>query len=124
MGNHFREAYGDDIVLECVWMKAGGTDSVLNGTIHMTEPYYIYENLWNDRLKKWSHEFSCVVLGYEQQFFTRRAQLDFSDAGATCEEQLAACTMNPVPVSTAPMKQIAIFASVLAAVNVVTILSQ
>jgi len=59
---HFQAAYGSDIVLERVWMKAGGTDSVLNGTIHMTEPYYIYENLHANRLKKWSHEFGCVVL--------------------------------------------------------------
>lgn len=88
---HFRKAYGDDIVLERVWMKAGGTEMVLNGTIHMTEPYYIYENLYNDRVKKWSHEFSCIIMGYEQQFFALKANTDFAERGSTCEEQLAAC---------------------------------
>ncbi|CAE8607458.1 unnamed protein product [Polarella glacialis] len=34
----FRAKYGNDIQLERVWRKAGGTDMVLNGTIHMTEP--------------------------------------------------------------------------------------
>lgn len=88
---HFKDAYGSDIVLERVWMKAGGTQLVLNGTIHMTEPYYIYENHWEGQLKKWSHEFSCVVMGYEQQFFAQKAVLDFSDAGSGCEAQLASC---------------------------------
>jgi len=88
---HFRTAYGQDIALERVWMKSGGTEMVLNGSIHMTEPYYIYENLYQGRLKKWSHQFSCIVLGYEQQFFTKRAETDFSSVGTTCELQLAAC---------------------------------
>jgi len=88
---HFREAYGSDIILERVWMTAGGTDNVLNGTIHMTEPYYIYENLYNDRLKKWSHAFSCIVMGYEQQFFAMKAKTDWSSGGDTCELQVAAC---------------------------------
>jgi len=88
---HFKAAYGNDIVLERVWMTSGGTDLVLNGTIHMTEPYYIYENLWDDRPKKQNHEFSCVVMGYEQQFFAQKAVLDFSSAGSTCEAQLQAC---------------------------------
>jgi len=88
---HFKAAYGDDIVLERVWMTSGGTELLLNGTIHMTEPYYIYENLWSDQVKKWSHEFSCVVMGYEQNFFAQKAVLDFSTAGESCEDQLAAC---------------------------------
>eukprot|EP00930_Biecheleria_cincta_P084070 TRINITY_DN73567_c0_g1_i1.p1 TRINITY_DN73567_c0_g1~~TRINITY_DN73567_c0_g1_i1.p1 ORF type:complete len:645 (-),score=92.35 TRINITY_DN73567_c0_g1_i1:468-2402(-) len=92
---HFKAAYGNDIVLERVWMTSGGTQMVLNGTIHMTEPYYVYENLWTDRPKKWSHEFSCVVLGYEQQFFAQKAVLDFSAAGLGCENQLTSCE-NPV----------------------------
>eukprot|EP00401_Gymnodinium_catenatum_P000505 CAMPEP_0117554824 /NCGR_PEP_ID=MMETSP0784-20121206/50954_1 /TAXON_ID=39447 /ORGANISM="" /LENGTH=477 /DNA_ID=CAMNT_0005352003 /DNA_START=69 /DNA_END=1498 /DNA_ORIENTATION=- len=92
---HFQEAYGSDIVLERVWMKAGGTEMVLNGSIHMTEPYYIYENLWDDRVKKWSHEFSCVVMGYEQQFFAKAPTVSApSDADATedpCSVELQAC---------------------------------
>eukprot|EP00929_Paragymnodinium_shiwhaense_P067940 TRINITY_DN3414_c0_g1_i1.p1 TRINITY_DN3414_c0_g1~~TRINITY_DN3414_c0_g1_i1.p1 ORF type:complete len:647 (+),score=121.28 TRINITY_DN3414_c0_g1_i1:77-2017(+) len=96
---HFRTAYGADIQLERIWMKSGGTDMVLNGSIHLTEPYYIYENLHQDRLKKWSHEFSCVVLGYEQQFFAREAQTDFSSAGDSCEDQLAMCQQGSVPIS-------------------------
>jgi hypothetical protein len=35
---------------------------VLNGTVHMTEPYYIYESLYMDLPKKWSHEFSCASI--------------------------------------------------------------
>jgi len=96
---HFKAAYGNDIILERVWMTSGGTQMVLNGTIHMTEPYYIYENLWKDRVKKWSHEFSCVVMGYEQQFFAQKAVLDFSDAGSSCEDQLASCTKQQVLVN-------------------------
>jgi len=89
----FRAAYGQDIQLERVWMKSGGTASVLNGSIHMTEPYYIYENLYSNRVKKWSHDFSCMVLGYEQRFFTLKS-LVVTDAGngtATCSQQLASC---------------------------------
>jgi hypothetical protein len=90
---HFQQAYGNDIKLERVWMTAGGTDMLLNGTIHMTEPYYIYENLHADRLKKWSHRFGCIVMGYEQQFFSegQSALTDFSSAGSSCDMQLAAC---------------------------------
>jgi len=95
---HFRAEYGE-IELERVWMKAGGTDKVLSGEIHMTEPYYIYENMYNDRLKKWSHEFSCVVLGYEQQFFALKAQTDFKSAGNTCEQQLMKCENKLAEVS-------------------------
>jgi len=97
--SHFKAAYGNDIVLERVWMKEGGTEKIQDGSIHMTEPYYIYENLWKDRPKKWSHEFSCVVMGYEQNFFARRAILDFSSAGATCEQQLEACSKQNLQIS-------------------------
>merc|ERR1719356_630880 len=77
-------------------MKAGGTDSVLNGTIHMTEPYYIYENLWDDRLKKWSHQFGCLVMAYEQQFFAKKPQLStVTDADpTTCTSKLQACIVQ------------------------------
>lgn len=110
---HFQQAYGSDIVLERVWMTAGGSDMLLNGSIHMSAPYYIYENLYNDRLKKWSHEFSCVVMGYEQQFFSKKAVLDFSDAGATCDDQLLACTRKDVTLSSAPTLKHSLFALLL-----------
>eukprot|EP00747_Dinoflagellata_sp_TGD_P187095 gnl/TRDRNA2_/TRDRNA2_44577_c0_seq1.p1 gnl/TRDRNA2_/TRDRNA2_44577_c0~~gnl/TRDRNA2_/TRDRNA2_44577_c0_seq1.p1 ORF type:complete len:598 (-),score=140.32 gnl/TRDRNA2_/TRDRNA2_44577_c0_seq1:323-1879(-) len=99
--HHFRQAYGSDIQLERVWMKAGGTEKVLDGSIHMTEPYYIYENLWKDRVKKWNFQFSCVVMGYEQQFFAKRAVVNFESAGNTCAEQLAACENKMVETSRA-----------------------
>jgi len=104
--SHFRAAYGNDIILERVWMTSGGTEKVQDGSIHMTEPYYVYENLWKDRPKKWSHEFSCVVMGYEQNFFARRELLDFSAAGATCELQLEACSKQNMQVSAAAGVQV------------------
>merc|ERR1719183_2368602 len=106
---YFRAAYGNDIALERVWMTAGGTDMLLNGSIHMTEPYYIYENLWNDRLKKWSHEFSCIVMGYEQQFFAE-GRTDFSTVGSSCDLQLAACERRPVAVSAVSQSSFSILA--------------
>jgi hypothetical protein len=89
---HFKEAYGNDIELERVWYSSGGsTAALLEGTIHMTEPYYIYESLWEARPKKWSHEFSCIVSGYEQQFFAKgSAELK----GETCEERLEECNKD------------------------------
>jgi hypothetical protein len=91
---HFRAEYGDDIELERVWSRpSSNTSLVMSGEVHMTEPYYIAENLYDGtgQLKKWSHAFSCIVMGYEQQFFTMKAQVDFSDAGSSCELQLAEC---------------------------------
>ena len=68
---HFRNEYGQDIELERVWMRGNGdTEMVLNGTIHMTEPYYIYEAIEFDTPKKWILDFSCIVMGYEQSYFT------------------------------------------------------
>ena len=65
--------YGSDIQLERVWMTGeDGTNMVLNGTIHMTEPYYIYESVEFDLPKKWQFEFSCIVMGYEQTYFTNK----------------------------------------------------
>ena len=67
----FQKAYGEDIALERVWMKSeDGTNMVLNGTIHMTEPYFIYEAIEFETPKKWSFDFSCIVMGYEQTYFT------------------------------------------------------
>ena len=67
----FQSQYGDDIKLERVWMISDeGTNMVLNGSIHMTEPYYIYETVAFDEPKKWQFEFSCIVMGYEQTYFT------------------------------------------------------
>jgi len=93
---HFRQAYGDDIELERVWMKAGGSEAVLDGSIHMTEPYYIYENLYNGRVKKWSFQFSCIIMGYEQQFFAKGLSLEVVDDkksgdSPTCKEELSTC---------------------------------
>jgi len=96
---YFRAAYGDDITLERVWVRpSSNTAKVMSGEVHMTEPYYIYENLYDgtDQLKKWSHAFSCIVMGYEQQFFTLKAETDFSSAGSSCEMQLAACEFGEV----------------------------
>jgi len=82
---HFKAAYGEDIELERVWHKtAAGTEAVLSGDIHMTEPYYIYENLWNDRVKKWSFEFSCIVCGYDQKFFAKKTGTVISDGKTGC----------------------------------------
>jgi hypothetical protein len=96
---HFREAYGQDIQLERVWSKpSSNTAMIMDGTVHMTEPYYIGENLYDGtgQLKKWSHEFSCFVMGYEQQFFTTQVQTDFSSVGTSCTEQLNACQFGEV----------------------------
>ncbi|CAE8723365.1 unnamed protein product [Polarella glacialis] len=90
----FRAAYGNDIQLERVWMTAGGTDMVLNGSIYMTEPYYIYESLHDGALEKWSHKFSCIVVGYEQQFFSKRRAKVITDAvtsDAQCAAALKTC---------------------------------
>ncbi|CAE8589363.1 unnamed protein product [Polarella glacialis] len=98
----FRAEYGSDIVLERVWQTGNaGTEMVLNGTVHMTEPYYIYEGLYMDRPKKWSHEFSCVVMGYQQNFFALKPVMDFTAAGPTCDYQLAACTGHTAQISAA-----------------------
>ena len=69
---HFREEYGSDIKLERVWMDNDmGTEMVLAGIVHMTEPYYIYEGLaLGKEPRKWSHDFSAIIMGYEQQFMT------------------------------------------------------
>ena len=69
---HFRAEYGSDIKLERVWMDNNmGTEMVLAGIVHMTEPYYIYEGLsLGKEPKKWSHDFSAIIMGYEQQFMT------------------------------------------------------
>jgi len=110
---HFRDAYGNDIELERVWMKTGGTDLVLDGSIHMTEPYYIYENLHLDRPKKWNHEFSCIVVGYEQQFFAE-GLFNVAAHGSTCDEQLAACERRPSAVSHASRSGMSILTSLVA----------
>ena len=58
-------------MLERVWMLGeGGSNMVLNGSIHMTEPYYIYEAVAFEKPTKWSFDFSCIVMGYEQTYFT------------------------------------------------------
>ena len=49
---HFRNEYGQDIELERVWMKENGSNLILNGNIHMSEPYYIYEAIEFDTPKK------------------------------------------------------------------------
>ena len=67
---HFRNEYGQDIELERVWMKENGSNLILNGNIHMSEPYYIYEAIEFDTPKKWIFDFSCIVMGYEQTYFT------------------------------------------------------
>jgi len=86
----YREAGKDDITIERVWRTdAAGTEMVLNGTIHATEPYYIYENFFGDKLKKWQFDFSCVVLGYEQQFFVQRQTMPFGEG--TCTSRLTRC---------------------------------
>ncbi|CAE8640274.1 unnamed protein product [Polarella glacialis] len=86
----FRAEYGIDIVLERVWQTGtAGTEMVLNGTVHMTEPYYIYETLYKDLPKKWSHEFSCVVMGYQQNFFCTQARDGLHCCGA--HMRLSAC---------------------------------
>ena len=36
----------------------------------MTEPHYIYEAVEFEKPKKWSFDFSCIVMGYEQTYFT------------------------------------------------------
>ena len=67
----FQKEYGYDIKLERVWMNSDeGSHMVLNGTIHMTEPYYIYDAIEFDKPKKWMFDFSCIVMGYEQTYFT------------------------------------------------------
>ena len=69
----FQKAYGEDIALERVWIKSEdgtGINMVLNGTIHMTEPYFIYEAIEFETPKKWFFDFSCIVMGYEQTYFT------------------------------------------------------
>jgi len=67
----FQKAYGEDITLERVWMKSeDGTNMLLNGTIHMTEPYFIYEAIEFETPQKWFLDFSCIVMGYEQTYFT------------------------------------------------------
>ncbi|CAE8623164.1 unnamed protein product [Polarella glacialis] len=102
----FRAEYGSDIVLERVWQTGtAGTEMVLNGTVHMTEPYYIYESLYKDQPKKWSHEFSCVVMGYQQNFFALKPAMDFTAAGPTCDYQLAACQGNTAQISAARSHQ-------------------
>lgn len=99
---HFKAAYGNDIVLERVWMTGDeSTRMLLNGSVHMTEAYYVYESLWQQRPKKWSHDFSCVVMGYEQHFFARKAVLDFSAVGPSCGVQLAACENGLARISAA-----------------------
>lgn len=95
----FRAAYGNDIELERVWHSpSSDTSLVMSGEVHMTEPYYIYENLYDGtgEMKKWSHSFSCIVMGYEQQFFGRKAVTDFTSAGSSCDQQLAACNFVEV----------------------------
>ena len=67
----FQSQYGDDIKLKRVWVKGDeGTNMVLNGSIHMTEPYYIAESVAFEKPKKWLFEFSCIVMGYQQKYFT------------------------------------------------------
>ena len=67
---HFRNEYGQDIELERVWIKENGSNLILNGNIHMSEPYYIYEAIEFNKPKKWIFDFSCIVMGYEQSYFT------------------------------------------------------
>ena len=67
---HFRNEYGDDIKLERVWIRENSTDAILDGTVHMSEPYYIYEAIAYDSPIKWILDFSCIVMGYEQSYFT------------------------------------------------------
>ena len=66
----FPNEYGQGIELERVWMKENGSNLILNGNIHMSEPYYIYEAIEFDTPKKWIFDFSCIVMGYEQTYFT------------------------------------------------------
>ena len=74
---HFRNEYGQDIELERVWIKENGSDLILNGNIHMSEPYYIYEAIEFNKPKKWIFDFSCIVMGYEQSYFTLKNQNNF-----------------------------------------------
>lgn len=69
-----QKEYGDDISLERVWMKGEeGTRKVLSGDVHMTEPYFIYEGLSFDNVpRKWTFEFSSIVMGYQQQYLTKK----------------------------------------------------
>jgi len=51
-------------------------------------------------------------MGYEQQFFAKKLKTDFSDAGDTCELQLAACEGTEPTVNVASHSALSILAGV------------
>ena len=71
-----QKEYKREITLERIWMKGEEAGKMIaNGSVHMTEPYFIYEGLsFENCPRKWSFEFSCIVMGYQQQYLTLKQE--------------------------------------------------
>jgi len=68
----FRTQYG--VGFERVWF--GSSVEVMgaleNGTIDATEPYWTVDSFHNGRARKHAFEMSCITMGYDSTFFTKR----------------------------------------------------
>jgi hypothetical protein len=68
----FQTQYG--VGFQRVWLPSSAAvmSALENGTIDATEPYWTVDSFHNGRGRKHAFEMSCITMGYDSTFFTKR----------------------------------------------------
>lgn len=69
----FKQQYGFGFDRVYFSTSADVNNALINGTIDATEPYWTIDSFHNNRARKHLMEMSCITMGYDSTFFTRRA---------------------------------------------------